>query len=149
MRTYRMVVAAVIGLAGCGQVSTDEAQPTPTALPTATTLATTSTISAAARGQATSGLCADVRAVNATAVVADRFVGARARLGSSIAANEAAADPAVLSSVRALHAAVLASSLDGYVDGFNAAAKACAAAGYSVHPPPPPRGARRCVTTPC
>lgn len=157
MRTRMIVGVAVVMLAGCGQVSAPDEPPTPTtargqvpapdAPSTTTARVTVTTISVAARSQANAALCAAVKKVNEKVVTADNFADAKARLGASIAANEQAADAAVLSSMRDLLAASVAADIMRYGTAFSATTSSCAKAGHPFQTTA--RGPIRCVRAPC
>lgn len=164
----RLVIMAVaaVGLVGCGQVKEpDEPAPTttqpssttgapastaaPGAVPvtaqvtTTTTLATTTTRSLS-RAEATAKLCAGVGGADER-IQRGSFVSGGLRLSGAIAANEKAADPAVVSAARSMLRVGVKGDAEGYVTARQAASTACARAGSPIRL----GGPIMCIQAPC
>ena len=114
--------------------------------PQATTArpATTSTTRPLTRAEATSRLCTAVAEADER-IQRGNFVGGGLRLSGGIAANDKAADPAVVAAARTMLRAGINGDAEAYVDARPVAAAACARAGYPIRLSDPVQ----CVTTPC
>lgn len=161
-----IMAMAVVGLVGCGQVTEpDQSAPTttrprsttsgPASSPTTgtvpvTTQATTTpspattTTQALPRAEATAKLCTGVGEADER-IQRGSFVSGGLRLSGTIAANEKAADPAVVSAARSMLRVGVNGDAEGYVTARQAASTACARAGYPIRL----GGPIMCVRAPC
>jgi len=106
--------------------------------------ATTATTRLLSRAEATSSLCTAIREADER-IQRGSFLGGGLRLSGGLAANEKAADPAVVTAARSMLRAGLDGNPDAYVTARSAASTACARAGYPIQL----SGPIQCFTTPC